>query len=140
MKYNVSRDGGETYKSATHHVLFGTFFFVSEDRRVLVRSVFTVTDLLSQVGGLVSLLNIFLIVVGTIVNMYAILAAIAEQVYYFTPDGSSYERVSLTCWDLITFPCAYLGCCKTPSKKQKSYKQALKASKKDLNIVNVIET
>ena len=104
MKYNVSHDMGETYHSETPIVLFGSYFFVSEERREFKREVFTIVDLLSKVGGLVSLLNIAFIVIGTVINMNAIVWAMVEKIYYFTPDGTMFERVHLQGWDQVTLP------------------------------------
>jgi hypothetical protein len=112
MKYKVSRDLGKSFESEEILVLFGSFFFVSEDRRVFQREAFTFIDLLSKVGGLISLLNIAFVVIGTVINMRAIVWAIVEKIYYFTPDGTMYERVHLDGWDLFTYPSS----CLYPSK------------------------
>jgi hypothetical protein len=85
MKYNISHDLGETFEIADERVLFGSYFFVSEERRELQREVFTLIDLLSKVGGIVSLSNMIFTFLGTMINKQAIVGAIVEQVYYFTP-------------------------------------------------------
>ena len=87
MKYNISHDLGETFELADERVLFGSYFFVSEERRELQREVFTIIDLFSKVGGLLSLSNMIFSFIGTLINKQAIVGAIVEQVYYFMPSN-----------------------------------------------------
>ena len=44
-------------------------------------------DLLSKTGGLISLVNIVFVAIGTIFNMEAILVAMAEQTYFYSSDN-----------------------------------------------------
>ena len=37
LSYNISYDLGETFKPSKERIVFGTFFFVSNERRVLTR-------------------------------------------------------------------------------------------------------
>ena len=73
---NVSRDLGKTYNSERDHKIFGTFFFVAQDRMVHSRHVFTYADLFSKVGGLTSLLNIVFFSIASLINSQAILASL----------------------------------------------------------------
>lgn len=74
----------------TEHKVFGTFFFVSEERRVHSRDVFTYADLFSKVGGLTSLLNIVFFSIASLMNSQANLASLVERLFYYSPDSSSF--------------------------------------------------
>ena len=66
---------------------FGAFFFVSEERRELKREVFTIGDLVSKIGGFLSLFQFVFFLLGKYINIMAIMGAIVERLYFYTSDG-----------------------------------------------------
>ena len=120
-------------------MIFGTFFFVSTERRILSRDAFTWVDLLSKAGGLISLVNLLFIVLGTIMNMEAILISIVEQTYYHSPDHKKVKRIRLGFFDHIFRPFSLcINKIKKPTCKQKNFKLAVESIEKDLDIVYII--
>jgi hypothetical protein len=78
VAYPMSFDGGKTYQNIQREVIFGTYFFVADDRRVHNRKAFTYVDLIAKVGGLFSLLNITFKAAAKVISMEAILLTVAQ--------------------------------------------------------------
>ena len=141
MNANVSTDQGLTYHMQTEQKIFGTFFFVAEERKVHSRDAFTYADLFSKVGGLTSLLNIVFISIASLMNMQAILASIVERIFYYEKDFQSYSKMNLSLWDhfYVYYPFRFfLQRCKKPNRLQKQYILGAQKVKKDLDIVYLI--
>lgn len=52
----LSRDGGKSFGNETVQMLFGSYYFMSEDMKIFNYTKFTFTDLLSDIGGLFEIL------------------------------------------------------------------------------------
>lgn len=52
VDYNISRDNGKTFQLETNQILFGSYFFLSEEIIQYNRKLFNFVDLLSDIGGL----------------------------------------------------------------------------------------
>ena len=50
----VSVDGGQTFEYMTDEVIFGTYFFLADDKFMHELKRFSILDLLSHFGGLLS--------------------------------------------------------------------------------------
>jgi hypothetical protein len=77
IAYPTSFDGGRTVQNVQRDIIFGTYFFIADDRRVHQRIAFNVIDLLAKVGGLFSLINICFKFMAKLINMEAILLSVA---------------------------------------------------------------
>ena len=60
MNFQMSIDQGKTFGPQSRIALFGTYFFVSDERKVLTRSAFKITDLVANVGGVLAILKLFI--------------------------------------------------------------------------------
>ena len=52
INYRASFDNGLTYQDVEREVLFGTFYFLGDNKRLITSYSFTILDLVSKVGGL----------------------------------------------------------------------------------------
>ena len=96
MKYQMSQDQGKTFSEQERRVLFGTYFFVGEERISLSRKVFTFFDLLANVGGILSFLKIFVQLLAKQVTTDILVGTIAETLYYTTRGKEKFNRVAMT--------------------------------------------
>jgi hypothetical protein len=63
-------------------VLFGTYFFVADERRILSRTAFSVADVFAKVGGVFSILRLVLGMFAQLVNIDAIIATLVGSLYF----------------------------------------------------------
>ena len=77
-------------------MLFGTYFFVGEERISLTRKVFTFFDLLANVGGILSFFKIFGSLLAKQVTTDILVGAIAETLYYTTKGKEKFNKVAMT--------------------------------------------
>ena len=96
MVYNMSQDQGETFEPQTRLVLFGTYFFVGEERISISRKVFTVLDLFANVGGILSFFNVVVRLVARQVTADILVGTIAETIYYTTRGKEKFNKVAMT--------------------------------------------
>lgn len=83
---NRSSDGGKTWAVEKRDIIFGSFFFVSEDIVVHTQNTYTFFDFLSDFGGLFHLFVLaFFYVLGEIVDDHYILIKMIRALYY-TPN------------------------------------------------------
>jgi hypothetical protein len=105
--YNASLDGGLTYQAAEKQILFGTFFFLSTQRKIINRDVYTIVDLLAKVGGLYSILRVFFKFIARNINMQALLYMVIRQVYLHTDEIAKRSRVKMNRCEKLTYPLTF---------------------------------
>ena len=68
LKETVSIDGGRTFIDTEDHLLFGYYFFAYENRNVYTREVYTIIDILSEIGGLSTSVIAGIGLIGNLIN------------------------------------------------------------------------
>ena len=105
MVYKMSQDEGKTYSSQERKVLFGTYFFVAEERRIFSRSAFTYSDLIANAGGFLSILKLVIGLVGKYLNMDALVASIVETLYFTKKGPNRFNKLNMSWSEWILMPC-----------------------------------
>ena len=101
---------------------------------------FTWLDLLSKVGGLISIVNLVFAALATFFNLEAILVSMVEQTFYHGPDNVA-KKISYSFMDHIRRPFSkFIGLFKKPSCHQRSLNSAVDRIKGDLDIIQIIQT
>ena len=105
MVYNLSVEKGAigTFKEVTRRVMFGAYFFVGEERRIISRSAFSVADLFAKVGGVFSILRLVLGVFAQFINMDAIVSNLVEDLYFKKEGDGKFNRIEMTYFEWMTW-------------------------------------
>jgi hypothetical protein len=103
MKYNMSEDQGLTFNTVTRKVMFGAYFFVGEERRIISRTAFSVADLFAKVGGVFSILKLVLGIFAQLINMDAIISYLVEDLYFSKEGEGKFNRIEMTTYEWLTW-------------------------------------
>ena len=105
MSYNMSVEQGAagTFKEVTRRVMFGAYFFVGEERRIISRSAFSVADLFAKVGGVFSILKLVIGLFAQFINMDAIVSYLVEDLYFKKEGDGKFNRIEMTTYEWLTW-------------------------------------
>ena len=78
---NVSYDG-INYNPQTDHIMFASYYFLSEKMREHHRTHYNIIALLAEFGGLFTLISTVFSVIGTFINTRVHTAGMLEEMYY----------------------------------------------------------
>ena len=84
----VSRDGGKTYILERNQILFGCFFFLSDERMAHSRDAYNILKLLAAFGALYSMIFSSLEGVGKFINSKIIRAKFIRALYFVETDDA----------------------------------------------------
>jgi len=65
---NVTRDGGETFKFETYRMVFGIYYFLSEDKVEQFKNLSSITEVIAIIEGVASLVLMFVAIVPSYIN------------------------------------------------------------------------
>jgi len=75
----ASYDGEESYQHYNDNLLFGTYFFISDDRAEETRVVYSMVKMVSELGGLLSSLILLFGSIGNIVNTELFVSSLIHE-------------------------------------------------------------
>ena len=85
----MTTDGGKTWEMKTDKIIFGTYFFLSNDYVHHHRNVYNIINLLAEFGGVWGLVFGIYSVIGKTINRNMIIAKFVKELYFFMdPDLS----------------------------------------------------
>ena len=82
VEFNISRDNGKTYAVEKNQIIFGAYFFLSDEIIHFNRKLFNVVDLLADIGGLLGGIFAVMRLVIRYVNVQFIMGKFIRNLYY----------------------------------------------------------
>ena len=90
----ISYDNGKTFVKEIDELIFGTYFFLSDDMVHHYRFVYNIISLLAEFGGLNSVMLAVYKVLGSLVSLNLIKAKVIKNLY-FVPDFEDNEKKTM---------------------------------------------
>ena len=90
----ISHDNGKTFVEERDELIFGTYFFLSDDVVHHYRFVYNIINLLAEFGGLNSVMLAVYKVLGSMLSINLINAKILKNLF-FVPVVKDYENKSM---------------------------------------------
>lgn len=82
MTINCSRDGGSSWKNEELQLLFGIYFFLSDDRVEHYKILANITEVIAIIEGVASLLFMFIKIIPQYINYKQIEAKTIRNCYF----------------------------------------------------------
>ena len=79
---NTTRNGGDSFEIEVHRMVFGVYFFLSEDKVESFKNLANIKDVIAIMEGLASLVIMFMAVVPTYINSKQLEAKTIRYCYY----------------------------------------------------------
>ena len=130
--YNMTYDL-KNYEVNFRSVIFGSYFFLSDDRIEHQRTVFTMQDVMAKFGGMCRLVFAFFGFIGLQLNQKMLFAKYIRNMYFKRSKNENLEAIRFRYCDIFS---QLLPCFKD-SKPQKFYRKSYKKMMVQLDILHV---
>ena len=157
---NTSRDGGKTWTVERYTMVFGAYFFLSEDKVEQYKMVSNISEVIAIIEGVASLIFMFAQVIPRCINRKQLEAKTIRHCYFDVDEKAlddsedpnlPVKPMKFRCWDKIStfkryFLKAICPCLKETqileffSLKQLTYLRAFDHFKHELNLFQLLQT
>ena len=81
-RLNVTRDGGSTFKFETYRMVFGVYFFLSEDKVEQFKNLSNISEVIAIIEGVAGLAILFVSILPTYINQKQLEAKTIRYCYF----------------------------------------------------------